>query len=89
MQKEAITARELLNIADVNLEEKMHISELIRTSLLKLFDIILDYFPPESSVKYYPINRDYPALTSELTGYDLNNSIVLCFLLHLFDGSEL
>ncbi|XP_051186980.2 uncharacterized protein [Lolium perenne] len=68
MQKEAITARELLNIADVNLEEKMHISELIRTSLLKLFDIILDYFPPESSVKYYPINRDYPALTSELTG---------------------
>jgi hypothetical protein len=89
MQKEAITAHELLNIANVNLEDKMRISEVIRTSLLKVFDIILDYFPPESSVKYYPINRDYPALTSELTGYDLNNSIVLCFLLHLFDGSEL
>jgi hypothetical protein len=71
MQKEAITAHELLNIANVNLEDKMRISEVIRTSLLKVFDIILDYFPPESSVKYYPINRDYPALTRELTGLHL------------------
>jgi hypothetical protein len=72
MKKEASIAFELLNMDAVE-EEKMHISVDIRNGLLELLNIITDCLPRESSVKYYPIDQAYPAMTSENAGYDLNN----------------
>uniref|UniRef100_A0ACD5WNY9 Uncharacterized protein n=1 Tax=Avena sativa TaxID=4498 RepID=A0ACD5WNY9_AVESA len=68
MKKEASIVFGLLSSTDLDATEKMHVCEEIRPCLLDLLNIILEFFPCESSVNYYPINTDYPAIGSEHEG---------------------